>query len=94
MENSEEATPVRGLIDGRIMAEMTGQSLPNIRVWVSRQAAGKGFPEWLPKPVGRLNGGAVWAAQDLDVELARASVNSVPARGPKPKKVGASDDNE
>ncbi len=58
-----EASPSQGLDDlydiGRL-ADRLGVEHATIRVWLSRKVP------WLPRPDGRLNGGAVWRAATLE----------------------------
>lgn len=71
-------SPSQGLDDlydiGRL-ADRLGVEHATIRVWLSRKVP------WLPRPDGRLNGGAVWRASTLEgIEDRRAPGRS----GPKP----------
>ena len=72
-------TPVRGLDDLYDIARLArrlGVENATIRVWLSR-----GVP-WLPRPDGRLNGGAVWRATSLE-GIEQRRVKGRP--GPKPR---------
>lgn len=59
----EAPSPTRGLDDlydiGRL-ADRLGVEHATVRVWLSRRVP------WLPRPDGRLNGGAVWRAATLE----------------------------
>jgi hypothetical protein len=59
----EVPSPTQGLDDlydiGRL-ADRLGVEHATIRVWLSRKVP------WLPRPDGRLNGGAVWRASTLE----------------------------
>jgi len=72
-------TPEHGLDDlydiGRLATRL-GVEHATIRVWLSRNVP------WLPRPDGRLNGGAVWRATTLEgIEDRRAKGR--PGRKPK-----------
>jgi len=70
------------LYDIARLAKRLGVENATIRVWLSR-----GVP-WLPRPDGRLNGGAVWRAATPD-DIENRRVKGRP--GPKPRvPVGAS----
>ena len=94
-EEVEELKPVGGLIDPRILVSMTGANPNSVRQWIAR-ASGKNpdnkgsAPAWFPPVIGTLNGGAVFRAKDLDVELARESMRK-PGRPSKPPKDDASE---
>jgi hypothetical protein len=64
------------LYDIARLAARLGVENATIRVWLSR-----GVP-WLPRPDGRLNGGAVWRATTLD-DIENRRVKGRP--GPKPR---------
>lgn len=72
-------SPAPGLDDlydiGRL-ADRLGVEHATVRVWLSRRVA------WLPRPDGRLNGGAVWRAATLEgIEERRAPGRPRAARG-------------
>jgi hypothetical protein len=74
----EVPTPAQGLDDlydiGRL-ADRLGVEHATIRVWLSRRVP------WLPRPDGRLNGGAVWRASTLEgIEERRAPGRPGPKR--------------
>jgi hypothetical protein len=74
----EVPTPAHGLDDlydiGRL-ADRLGVEHATIRVWLSRRVP------WLPRPDGRLNGGAVWRASTLEgIEERRAPGRPGPKR--------------
>jgi hypothetical protein len=78
-EDPPSPTPEHGLDDlydiGRLAARL-GVEHATIRVWLSRNVP------WLPRPDGRLNGGAVWRATTLEgIEDRRAKGR--PGRKPK-----------
>ena len=71
-------SPAQGLDDlydiGRL-ADRLGVEHATIRVWLSRRVP------WLPRPDGRLNGGAVWRASTLEgIEERRAPGRPGPKR--------------
>lgn len=73
-----EPPPAQGLDDlydiGRL-ADRLGVEHATIRVWLSRRVP------WLPRPDGRLNGGAVWRASTLEgIEERRAPGRPGPKR--------------
>ena len=64
------------LYDIARLAERLGVEHATIRVWLSRKVP------WLPRPDGKLNGGAVWRATTLEgIELRRE--RGRPGRKPK-----------
>jgi hypothetical protein len=74
----EAPSPAQGLDDlydiGRL-ADRLGVEHATIRVWLSRKVP------WLPRPDGRLNGGAVWRAASLEgIEERRAPGRPGPKR--------------
>ncbi|GIG23028.1 hypothetical protein Cch01nite_37520 [Cellulomonas chitinilytica] len=78
-EDPPAPTPEHGLDDlydiGRLATRL-GVEHATIRVWLSRNVP------WLPRPDGRLNGGAVWRATTLEgIEDRRAKGR--PGRKPK-----------
>lgn len=82
--------PVGDIIDGVALAHLIKANPSSVRVWASRQARGESYPEWLPPPVGVLNGGVVWSVQSFEHSfhaIAR-SLSNTPGRRPAIMKRG------
>jgi len=74
-ENPDNSGGLDDLYDIGRLARRLGVETATVRVWLSRKVS------WLPRPDGRLNGGAVWRATTLE-GIEQRRVKGRP--GPKP----------
>lgn len=86
----DNTLPIGDIIDGVALAHLIKAKPSTVRTWASRQANGESCPEWLPAPVGVLNGGVVWSIDSFKhtfYDISR-SLSHKPGRRPMTKKRG------